>query len=178
MSLINFNEIDFNKSINKENKIINFNGSEISIINYISTYDTYDLIAATLQKAFEDNIYNPVKLETYFNLHLIYIYTNIVFSTEDRSDEVFLYDTLKRSGLIKTVKEAIGEKEINRLYELLIETMNRFISYQNSFGGATQTILENFNDKLKNWLEILNNISPDWKDQVKNSIKNLSQSKE
>ena len=39
MGLINYKDIDFNKSINKENKIINFNGSEIQIVNCLSDHN-------------------------------------------------------------------------------------------------------------------------------------------
>lgn len=90
MGLINYKDIDFNKSINKVNKTINFNGSEIQVVNYLSAQDKYDLIMVTIQKAFEKGIYNEYKLKVYFDLHIVYMYTNIVFTAEDRADEVGL----------------------------------------------------------------------------------------
>jgi hypothetical protein len=178
MSTINFSEIDCKQSINKENKIINFNGSEIRVVNYLSTYNIYDLVMITLQKSLEDGIYNPVRLETYFNLHLVYLYTNIVFSMEDRKDEVDLYDTLKRSGLISLVREAIGEEELLRLEELLNKTMRELNSYNASSAGTIITILDNFGEKLKGWLDILQNFSPELSNTIKDQIQKIQPANE
>ena len=174
MSTINFNEIDCKQSINKENKIINFNGSEIRVLNYLSAYDTYDLIMVTLQKAFEDGIYNPIKLNTYFNLHLIYLYTNIVFSTEDRADEVELYDILNRSGLIQVVREAIGEEELSRIEILLNKTLNELTNYNFSIRGTIVSVAEKFEGKLTEWLEIFKSVSPELHETLQSKIKNMS----
>ena len=107
MGLINYKDIDFNKSIDKENKIINFNGSEIQILPYLSITDKYDLIMATIKKSYEEGIYNPIKLKMYFNLHLVYMYTNIIFDAEDKAKVEELYDTLSNSGLITLILENI-----------------------------------------------------------------------
>ena len=39
MSLINYKDIDFKSTINRTNKIINFNGVEIQILNYLSSIE-------------------------------------------------------------------------------------------------------------------------------------------
>lgn len=142
MSLINYKDIDFNKSINKENKIINFNGSEIQIVNYLSANDKYDLIMITLQKSLDKNIYNPFKIDMYFDLNVIYLYTNIVFNNEDRVDEVGLYDTLKRSGLIDAVKAEIDENELEQLKSYIRLLTEIIIKYRNTFGAVIGSFIE------------------------------------
>ena len=134
MGLINYKDIDFNKSINKENKIINFNGSEIQVVNYLSSQDKYDLIMVTLQKSKENNVYNPYLIDLYFKLNIVYLYTNIVFTAEDRADEGGLYDTLKRSGLIDAVISVIDKNELLELQKYIDEIINFNHNYFNSIG--------------------------------------------
>lgn len=142
MSLINFNEIDCKKSINQENAIINFNGSKIEIVKYLSANDKYDLIMCTLQKAFDKNIYNAFKMDLFFELNVIYSYTNIVFSDEDRIDEASLYDTLKRSGLIDLVLAQIDSNELSYLKQCIINSAETIIKYRNTFGAVFSALVE------------------------------------
>ena len=158
MGLINFKDIDCNKSINKENKIINFNGSEIQILNYLPIRDKYDLIVISLQKSFENNIYNYHKLKMYFNLHLIYLYTNIVFDVEDRADEEGLYDILKRSGLLDAVVAEIDEKEKNNLWADLIAIKEDMEKYYSSFSGFLENALEDLEEKLKQGFDFIKSL--------------------
>ena len=161
MGLINYKDIDFNKSISKENKIINFNGSEIQIVNYLSANDKYDLIMITLQKAFEKGIYNEYKLKVYFDLHLIYMYTNIVFTAEDRADEVGLYDTLNRSGLLQMVKEQIGEEELNSLWSDMKIVEAKLYDYKGSLLTFLTEAIENLPQKAEKAMETLNQMDPE-----------------
>lgn len=158
MSLINFKEIDFDKSINKENKVINFNGSEIQIVNYLSANDKYDLVMVTLQKSLENNIYNSFKINMYFDLYIIYMYTNIVFDNEDRLDEAALYDTLKRSGLIDKVKAEIDSNELAELENYININKINMEEYLNSFGGFLTNTIDNFNDKINESLGFLKTV--------------------
>lgn len=154
MGLINYKDIDFNKSINKELKTFEFNGSEISVVPYLSINDKYDLVMITLQKSFEKGIYNHVKLDMYFDLHLIYMYTNIQIDNDDRADEAELYDTLKRSGLLDKVIEQIDEEEIETLYNYIYEMEDIIMKYKNTFG----TVVSNFIEQLPENMEKAKNI--------------------
>jgi hypothetical protein len=161
MGLINYKDIDFNKSIDKTNKVINFNGSEIQIVNYLSTQDKYDFIMITLQKSFSDGIYHDLKLNMYFDLHLIYMYTNIMFDAEDKADEVGLYDTLNRSGLIKCVKENIDAHELTYLYDLLNRTEKKMKDYKGSLLNFLTEMTNNFPQKAQQAIDTLRQIDPE-----------------
>ena len=67
--------------------ILEWNGYEIEVLDYLPIEDKYDLIMVTLQKAWEDGYYNPIKIVQFFHLHLIYMYTNINFTDKQREDE-------------------------------------------------------------------------------------------
>lgn len=149
MALINFKDINFNKSLNNTNKIIEFNGSIIEVVPYLSVNDKYDLIMITLQKANEEGVYNCFKIDTFFNLHVIYTYTNIVFSDEDRQDEAGLYDTLKQSGLMDAVLSQIDKNELEYLKKCIYDLVALIMKYRNTFG----TVLANFLEMLPKNME-------------------------
>ena len=77
---------------NTEVTTVDFNDTKIEILKYLPVSDKYDLIMATLSKAAEDVLYNPLKVDMYFHLHLVYMYTNISFTDKQREDELKLYD--------------------------------------------------------------------------------------
>ena len=161
MALINYKDIDFKQSINKENKIINFNGSEIQIVPYLSVNDKYDLIMITLQKAFEKNIYNTFKLDVYFDLNVVYLYTNIVFSNEDRLDESALYDNLKQSGLLDMIKSNIDEEELKYLKNCVIELSKVIIKYRNTFGSVIGALVEQLPANMEEAQKIVEGFDPE-----------------
>ena len=161
MGLINYKDIDFNQSINKETKKINFNGSEIEIVNYLSISDKNDLIMLAIQNSFDDGIYNQIKLDMYFDLYLIYMYTNIVFDVEDRADEETLYDILSKSGLIQLVKNNINVDELNILNSYLWKTLDIMTAYKKSIASVILDLVDNLNEKIKEGIETLNEINPE-----------------
>lgn len=160
MSLINFKDIDSNKSINKTNKTINFNGSEIQIINYLSANDKYDLIMITLQKALDRNIYNPFKIDLFFDLNVVYLYTNIIFDTDDREDEFALYDNLKQSGLIDAIKAEIPTEELDYLKSCIWQLTDIIIKYRNTFGSVFSNFIEQLPQNMEKAKDIVENIDP------------------
>ena len=100
---------------NQEVKKFEFNGQEIEVLQYLPTEDKYDLIMTTLQKSEEDGIYNDMKLDVYFHLHLVYMYTNLSFTDKQRENETKIYDTLKSNGFIDNLLINIPEYEYHTL---------------------------------------------------------------
>lgn len=95
---------------------IEWNGNEIEVLDYLPIEDKYDLIMITLQKSLENGYYNPIKIDEFFHLHLIYMYTNINFTDKQKEDENKLYDSLKSNGLIDAFITQFDESEYNELY--------------------------------------------------------------
>ena len=67
-------------------------GVEIKVLKYLPIQDKIDLVQIALQKAEENGVYNEMKLDMYFNLYLIYMYTDLEFTEEEKADEFALYD--------------------------------------------------------------------------------------
>ena len=49
-----------------------FNNKEIEIKKYLPISQRYDIIMIAIQKAYEDGVYNQLKLDEYFNLNIVY----------------------------------------------------------------------------------------------------------
>lgn len=140
MGLINYEDIDFKKSITKINKVVEFNGQQIEIVPYLSTKDKYDVIMITLQKSFENNIYNTFKMEVHFLLNIVYSYTNVVFPQGISEDELF--DILDKSGFIELVLKNIDQKELDSMKKYIQDMSDIIMHYRNTFGAVFESFIE------------------------------------
>jgi hypothetical protein len=156
MGLINFKDIGLKPVNDKE--VIKVNDNEITIVSYLPEDAKYDLIMITLQKSYKDGIYNPVLLNRYFILNIIYSYTGIVFADEDRADEAKLYDILYTNGIIDEVLEAMGPNELDDLTQLLNSTKEEMTKYNSSLGGFLSNTIEMLKEKLEDGMEMLKGI--------------------
>ena len=87
-----FNEIELNELV--ERKQVDYNNTVINVKQYLPIRDKIDLVQIALQQAEENGVYNEIKLDMYFNLYLVYLYSDIEFSEEDKEDEFVLFDKL------------------------------------------------------------------------------------
>lgn len=164
--------MDF-KSLNLKNdyltksSILKIGEQQIEIKQYLPISDKNDLIAITLQKAEEDNNYNELLLQTYFHLNIIYLYTNIDFSEEDREDEMKLYDILETNGVIDNVVATIGSNEYLELKETLEKQVNKNLKYRNSAAAVIQRFIVDLPKNAAIAEEIVNNFNPEAYQQVK-----------
>ena len=76
----------------------------------------------------------------YFKLHIVYLYTNIIFSEEDRLDEEALYDTLVKSGLMQLILDNIDQNELGELQKNLYAVKEQMVKYHNSFKGSIEDL--------------------------------------
>jgi hemerythrin superfamily protein len=96
----------------------------------------------------------------YFDLHLVFMYTNLVFDAEDRVDSEGLYNTLKQSGFIDIVKENIDEKEELWNYIKMIE--NKIVNKQNNLIGLISGLIEELPNKVNEAKEKLAEMDPEF----------------
>lgn len=135
--------------LSTDNTVKNFdyNGKQIEILNYLPIEDKYDLIMTTLQKSREGDIYNTVKLDMYFHLHLIYLYTNLSFTDKQREDEMKIYDNLKSNHFIDSFLAEFSEEEYNELLFLMENEIKNEQTYNLSLASMIKTLV---NDLPKN----------------------------
>ena len=166
MALLNYNDIGLQNTITKINKIINFNGKEIQILNYLPIRDKYDLIMITLQKSLDENIYNDIKIKMYFNLHIVYMYTNIVFDIEDKLNEEELYDTLKQSGLLDIILQEMNQEELLELQSMLLKIEVKLSTFKESLLSVILDFMDTLPQKAQDAVELLKQIDPEKMEKI------------
>ena len=121
--------------------VMDFNGQEIDVIQYLPVEDKYDLIMVILQKAEENGIYNPIKLDMYFHLYLVYMYTNLSFTDKQKENEAKIYDTLKSNGFFEKFFAVLDEDEYTDLMDYLEKYMSDMLTYRNTAGAVLQSVI-------------------------------------
>ena len=143
--------------VNTDTKTFDFNENKIEVLQYLPIEDKYSLINIALQNAKEGNIYNQVKLEAYFNLYIVMMYTNITFTDKQKEDLLKLYDCLESNGIINSVIENMAEGEYDQLYQYLVDTMNDSLHYNNTTAGVINNLIENLPAQADEMQKIVNN---------------------
>ena len=166
MAQINYKDLGLKKE--KEKTLYQWDSKYIEVNKYLPIEDKYDIVMITLQKSFEDGIYNSIKLDMYFHLNLIYMYTNLIFTDEERQDEFKLYDEMKSSGFIDEFLKHIDPDEYKEMQEEIEEigalkmkynlsAANIFKSFINDLPAnaeAAQSIVNNFDkEKFQNVID-------------------------
>ena len=142
-------------------KTFKFQDNDIEVIQYLSSEDKYSLINITLQKSLEDGFYNPLKLDVYFHLHLVYMYTDISFTEKQKEDEFKIFDTLKNNNFIDLMLENIPEDEYNYLLKIIAETIEKNEKYKNTVAGIMSKLIDDLPTNAQAAMDIVNNFDED-----------------
>ena len=130
---------------NIEVKTIEFNGFEIEVKQYLPIEDKLKLIVNVVNNsADENNFANPVKVDLFGTLEIIYAYTNISFTDKQKENPAELFDTMLSSGLIKMVINAIPSDEYTDLITWIDDCIDSIYAYKNSALGILDTISEDY----------------------------------
>lgn len=156
---------------NNEIKEIEFNGQKIEVLQYLPIEEKYSLINITLQRAREGAIFNPIKLDVYFHLNLIYLYTNINFTDKQREDEFKLYDLLLSSGLLDQIIEAIPSEEYDYICEQIDNLEEDLLNFDNTVASLIRNIIENLPIQAEEMQKIVDNFDPEKFQNVLNFAK-------
>lgn len=143
-----------------------FNGNKIEVLKYLPIEDKYDLVMITLQKALDNGIYNAMKVDVFFHLHLVYMYTNLSFTDKQKENELKLYDTLKSNGFIDLLLETIEESEYNFLYECINEIISDSLNYRNTAGAVIQSLINDLPKNAEAAAKIVDSFNPEKYKQV------------
>lgn len=138
LNMVDFNSLEL--KFNNQVKPIDVNGKKIEVQQYLPVEEKLSLVSVSLQRSLEGGIYNSIKKDIFFHLNLIFMYTNILFTEEERKDPFVLYDKLDSNNIINKVVDAIPDTEYDFLVKSMEEQEAALIKYQTSVAG----ILDNF----------------------------------
>ena len=145
MARVPFTKLGLKKK--EEIKNITINDQVIEVKQYLPISDKINIITNVIENSADDNNFaNPVKVEVFANLEIMYAYTNISFTDKQKEDPTKLYDLLEENGIIAEVIAAIPENEYALLLGWIDETIEAFYTYRNSVMGIMEQISEDYSN--------------------------------
>ena len=152
---------NFKLKVNENVEKFTIGDVEVEVLQYLPIADKYDLIMIALQNSEEDGIYNPLKLDMYLNLYLVFMYTNINFTDKQKEDLNKLYDILESNGIIDQVINLIPENEYNEILEYINEIIERRNETKKTIGGLISKLISDLPKQAEAMQEIVNNFDPE-----------------
>ena len=145
MAKVSFTKLGLKKK--EEIKNITINDQVIEVKQYLPISDKINIITNVIENSADDNNFaNPVKVEVFANLEIMYAYTNISFTDKQKGDPTKLYDLLEENGVIAEVIAAIPENEYALLLGWIDETIEAFYTYRNSVMGIMEQISADYSN--------------------------------
>lgn len=125
---------------NTEVKVINICDKEVEVKQYLPASDKNSILEIAIQEADRGTVVNTFALDCLFHLYIVFKYTNISFTDKQREDLFKLYDQLECNGVINEVIGAIPEEEYEELHNALLDIVDKYAVYRNSFKGALEQL--------------------------------------
>ena len=148
--------------VNISTKEISINPSiTIEVAQYLPIEDKIDMITIALQNAEENGYYNPMKLDMYIDLYMIYMYTNFNFTDKQKEDEAKLYDILRSNGIIDAVKNAIPDDEYQELNYYVNEMKDAKTKYKHTFASIVNDFVRELPVNADEAMNIITQFDPE-----------------
>lgn len=124
---------------------ISIGDQQIEVKQYLPINDKLVLISNVInQAADENNFANPIKLDVFAALEIVFAYTNITFTDKQKEDLIKLYDILESNNVFNTVISAIPEAEYKSIVEGIDACAQAIYTYRNSALGIMESITQNY----------------------------------
>lgn len=139
---------DLKKEIPLKIRSIKINDKEIEVKQYLSINDKLNLITNVLQQIAQNEypFANPVQMDVYTTLEIIYAYSNIEFTEEEKADPAGLYDELEKQEIANMIISAIPITEYKFITEGIEETIKSYYIYRNSAKGIIEDIVTDYSN--------------------------------
>ena len=146
MAKVSFSKLGLTK--NQEVKILNWNEQNIEVRQYLPISEKLELISNVINSAHDgnSNFANPVQVEVFTGLELLYAYTNISFTDKQKEDPAKLFDLVKSSRLLDSVIMLIPANEYTNLVTGVQNSITAIYAYQNSVMGVLDNISTDYSN--------------------------------
>lgn len=129
-------------------KFIKINNTDIEVKQYLPVNEKLNLITRVLEQVAQNDypFANPVQMDVYTVLEVIYAYTNIDFTEEEKDNPAELYDELENQNIINIIISAIPAVEYKFLIDGIEETVKAYYAYRNSVKGIIADTVTDYSD--------------------------------
>lgn len=146
MAKIAFSKLGLKKKT-PEVKTIKINDIEVEVKQYLPVEEKLQLISNVLNNAVDDmSFLNPVKLDVYINLEIVYFYTNLTFTDKQKEDPQKLYDLLEENKVFLTVIDNMNANEYRDLIGWVQDTADSYTKYKDSILGILEAVSADYSN--------------------------------
>lgn len=133
------------KKVNDEIKIVQFNGIDIEVKQYLPIQDKLTIIGNVINNAADGNRFaNSMKIDMYLDLEIMFAYTNITFTDKQKEDLVKLYDMLASVGFFEAMYNVIAEDEVSTIRYNASRIAENMYGQMNSVYGIMENIATDY----------------------------------
>lgn len=144
MAKISFGSLNI-KKVDEGVNTFTFNGKEIEVRRYLPITDKLTLIGNAISLAADGNRFaNPMKINMYLNLEIMFAYTNITFTDKQKEDLVKLYDILDSAGFFNLLYENMEPDEIYAIRSNTKDLSDNMYKQMNSFYGVMDNVSKDY----------------------------------
>lgn len=169
MEKVSFAKLNLKNEINTVD--VSFNNTTIKVFQYLPVQDKIDLVNSVLFNSEEGIFYDRIKIEVYKELYMVYMYTNIIFTENQRKEPFKLYDKLYASGLLDKILEAIPRTEKSFISAKIFDMIELKESYNQSVNALVQNVITDLPKNAQAAADIVNNFDPEKYKEVVNFAK-------
>lgn len=152
---------DFNLKTTDEVKEIVFEGETIKVKQNVPTTQKLDIIELAIQNSAENGYYNPVKMDIFFSMYLVYTYSDLEFTDEQKENIYDLFDVLNCSGILDKIIENIPPEDYQYMVDAIDEIAEKKSIYANSFAGVLTSIIADLPKQAEAMKDIFQNFDPE-----------------
>ena len=162
----------------EEKKVKLNNGATIFVKQYLPIMDKLSLIDIALQNSLNaEGYYDPMVLDFMFNTYVVFCYTDIEFTDEEKAEIGKIYDELLSNGIMDQILNAIPKEEYDELFGYLEEKRAAAIQYKGSLAEAITTLVTEFPKSAEEARNIVDNFNQDKYENVINFAKAVNNGK-
>lgn len=144
MAKVGFGSLKITKVDDRVNTFT-FNEKEIEVKRYLPISDKLALIGNAINLAADGNRFaNPMKIDMYLDLEIMFAYTNITFTDKQKEDLVKLYDMLASAGFFEAMYSAIAEDEASTIHYNAARIAENMYGQMNSVYGIMENIATDY----------------------------------
>lgn len=175
MSKLSVNKLNLTKEQESQKKEVVLNNETIEIKQYLPVKEKMELIDDVLRNSIDENgIYNPVKIDVFTSLNIIYYYTNITFTDKQKQDPYKIFDLLESNFIFSTIANSIPEREYNFILSVIEESAKSITNFNNSIMGILSRVSQDYSNVSFDAEKIMNTLAdPEQLQLVKDIVTKL-----
>lgn len=120
---------------------------EVEVRAYLPLEEKVDMISRIINQSVDDNgFYNPMRVNLYMTLEVVYAYTNLSFTDKQKENPFKLYDALVSSGFVTALMTVMNKTELEEIRNFTYEVIENIYQFKNSALGILESISKDYSN--------------------------------